>query len=406
MPLFPLRSKLAPAPATALVLTFLLAFAGCAPKEEEPTMPFTTVARRDIKISARAAGVVQPVTTIEVKSQASGAITEVNVNEGDHVVRGQLLARVDQRIPENAVRQAEADSVVARAGLQNAESQLRRSEQLFRERALTQDEIEAARFARASAAAELVRAQRALEDARIAYVQTEVRAPSDGVILSRAVEVGSVIASASRDVGGGAVLLRMAALDNVEVRALADETDIGRIKPGLAVTITVAAYPDRTFEGEVLRVGAEAMIEQNVTTFPVLVRIQNRNGLLKPGMNAEMEIHIDRAMNAVTVANAALRDPEDVSSAAQLVGMHQDTLRRQLQSVGENELAVFAMRDGRVQLLPVSTGLTDFDYSVVRDGLALGDSVMILPSAGLLADQERRDEWIQRRVGGGPLGNN
>lgn len=190
----------------------LLALTSSSCREAESAQPLQTalVEARDIVISARAAGVVAPVSFIEVKSQASGEITEVLVEEGESVTRGQLLVRVDPRIPRNAVTQAVADSVVAQAALQNAEARLARAEQLFAQQAMTEEETEAARLARATANAELIRAQRALEDARIASVQTEVRAPSDGVVLSRSVAVGSVIASASRDVGGGAVLLRMA----------------------------------------------------------------------------------------------------------------------------------------------------------------------------------------------------
>jgi len=380
---------------------------GCAEAEsaEEP-LRIGLVETRDIVVSASAAGAIAPVTTIEVKSQASGEITEVHVNEGDDVTRGQLLARVDPRIPENAVRQAEADSVVASAGLENAESALRRSTQLYEEQAMTQEELEAARLGRATAYAQLISAQRALEDARIAFVQTEVRAPSAGVILSRAVEVGSVIASASRDVGGGAVLLRMASLDTVEVRSMVDESDIGRITPGMPVSITVDAFPNRTFDGEVLRIGAEAVLEQNVTTFPVLVRIRNDDRLLKPGMNADVEVRIAEALEAPAVPSTALRDPADVMSAAELVGVSSDSLAEQLRDLALNgrDLVVFTISNGLVRLAAVRTGLTDFDYSAVESGLSVGDSVLILPTAGLLADQARRQDWVQRRVGGGPLG--
>lgn len=142
--------------------------------------------------------------------------------------------------------------------------------------------------------------RRALEDARIAFEETEVRAASPGVILGRNVEVGSVIASASRDVSGGAVLMRMASLDTVQVRALVDERDIGMIRDGMPVTITVEAFPNRPFSGQVLRIGAEAVVQQNVTMFPVLVRIANQQGLLRPGMNAEVEIHIGEVHEGAT----------------------------------------------------------------------------------------------------------
>lgn len=391
--------------AASLVITAIVALA-CTPAESAEPLRTDTIRARDIVISARAAGVVSPVTTIEVKSQASGEITEVNVTEGQTVRRGELLVRVDPRIPENAVTQAQADSAVSQAALQNAESRLRRAEQLFAEQALTEEEVEVARLARATAQADLIRAVRALEDARIAYVQTEVRAPSNGVVLSLTVAEGSVIASASRDVGGGAVLLRMASLDTVEVRALVDERDIGRIKAGLAVTVTTAAFPDRPFRGEVLRVGAEAIVNQNVTTFPVIVRIPNPQGLLKPGMNAEVEVMIGEERDAVAVPNTALRDPKELDAAADFLGISRDSLKAELRNVPAGAWVVFTMDGGRIRAVPVTTGLTDYDYSAVREGLSPGDTVLILPTAGLLQDQARRQEWAQRRAGGGPFGGN
>lgn len=388
------------------LVAVVLVTSACTEAESAETLRTETVRTRDIVISARAAGTVAPVTFIEVKSQASGEITEVNVEEGEMVRRGQLLVRVDPRIPSNAVAQAEADSVVAQAALANAETRLARAEQLLKEQAVTEEEAEAARLARATAYADLIRAVRALEDARIAFVQTEVRAPSSGVVLSRSVAVGSVIASASRDVGGGAILLRMAALDTVEVRALVDERDIGRITAGLPVRIAVASFPNRPFTGEVLRVGAEAVVEQNVTTFPVIVRIPNDDGLLKPGMNAEVEILIGEERGVQAVPNTALREDRDLDQVATLVGLTTDQIRGQLRDFPRGAFVAFVQRGDSIRATPVQIGLTDYDYSAVRSGLSEGDTVVILPTSGLLADQARRQEWIQRRVGGGPLGGN
>ena len=409
----------------------------CQQEAPESTLRIATVATRDIVVSASAAGAIEPITTVEVKSQASGEIIEVLVEDGDQVTRGQLLARVDARIPRNAVLQAEADSVVARATLVNAESRLERANNLHAAQAITVEELESARLTRAGAYASMIRTERALEDARTALEQTEVRAPSNGVILGRMVEVGSVIASASRDVGGGAVLFRMATLETVQVNALVDETDIGMIRSGMPVTITVAAYPNRPFTGQVLRIGAEGVAQQNVTMFPVIVRIANRERLLKPGMNAEVEIHIGRVEGAVAVLNAALRDPADIAPAAALLGLTEQQTALQLDDFeslptedpnddgeggrggrgGRNgrdevrapdptlggEYVVFAVRNGEFRVVLVRTGLTDFDYSAVLDGLAPGDSVVILPTAGLLSEQAERQEWIERRVGGNPL---
>jgi HlyD family secretion protein len=408
-----------------------LPLVACGSAESRPSQArLSAVATRDIIVSASAAGVIEPVTLVEVKSKASGEIVEVRVDEGDEVRRNQLLVRVDPRIPQNAVVQAEADSVVAHAELDNADAQLARAKTLHATQAITDLEFEAAKLARATAYATLIRARRALEDAKIAYEDTEVRAPIDGVVLGRPVEVGTVIASASRDVSGGAVLLRMASLDTVQIRALVDETDIGMIQPGKGVTTVVAAYPNRPFRGEVLRIGAEAVVEQNVTMFPVLARIENLDGLLRPGMNAEVVIHIGEVRNALAVPYTALRVPDDVEMAAALLGLSPDSVRRQLAASsapppparlrntsagggGPNtppsralfggDYVVFIKRDGAPRAVRVHTGLTDFAYTAVLSGLERGDSVYILPTAGLLNEQQRREEWIRDRVGG-PLG--
>jgi len=210
------------------------------------------VSTRDIVVSASAAGSVEPVRTVEVKSKASGEILEVRVETGDRVRPGQLLVKVDPRVPQNALRQAEADLEVAKAQLTNAEAQFRRSEELYKSQSITETEWETAVLNSANAKAQLVRAERSAEDARISFEDTDVRAAIEGTIIEKAVEVGTVISSATSNVSGGAVLLRMANLDTVQVRSLVDETDIGKIEAGMAVQITVDAYPNRPFRGQVL----------------------------------------------------------------------------------------------------------------------------------------------------------
>jgi HlyD family secretion protein len=413
-------------------LLVLAVTAACGETRDGTSLRVAPVTTRDIVVSASAAGVIEPVTTVEVKSKASGEIVDVLVDEGDPVRAGQLLVRVDPRIPLNAVVQAEADSSVARAELDNAEAQLERATRLHQTQAITDLEFESARLARATAYAALVRARRALEDAKIAYEDTEVRAPSAGVILGRAIEVGSVIASASRDVGGGAVLLRMASLDTVLVRGLVDETDIGMIVPGTPVTITVAAYPNRPFGGRVQRIGAEAVVQQNVTMFPVLIRIANAERLLRPGMNAEVEIHIGALRGTLAVPTAALRMRRDAPASAPALGLDPDVVRRQLALTGGStadsggghasaggrtapasveggrtdaslfggEYVVFRVRGGAPEAVPVRAGLTDFDYTAVLAGLQEGDSVALLPTAGLLEEQQQREQRARERAGG------
>jgi HlyD family secretion protein len=311
----------------AVVAVFLT---GCTEEVEIPVYRLVPVETRDIVLSAEAAGTIEPVTTIEVKSKASGEIIEIAVETGDRVARGDLLVRVDQRVARNALTQAEADLEVSEAQLDNARAQFERSEALHATQYISDEEYETARLTFANARASLVRSERSLEDARISFEDTEVRAPASGVVLSRTVEVGSVIQSASQNVSGGSVLLRMADLDTVQVRTLVDETDIGKLSAGLPVTITVDAYPGRDFIGTVLKIEPEALEQQNVVMFPVLVRIGNQEGLLRSGMSSEVEIHLGSREGVLAVPNAALRTEGDVASAAMVLGLDMEAVREQL----------------------------------------------------------------------------
>ena len=309
---------------------------GCKDAPPPPMYQPVPVSTRDIVVSASAAGAIEPITTVEVKSKASGEIREVDVETGDVVHTGQRLVMVDQRIPRNGRMQAEADLDVAKAQVDNAQSQLRRSEELYKTQSITEQEYENAKLTAANAKAQLVRAQRSLEDAKIAFEDTDVRAPINGVVIERTVEVGTVIASATNNVSGGTVLLKMANLDTVQVRSLVDETDIGKIQAGMPVTITVDAYPNRPFEGSVLKVEPQATTQQNVTMFPVLVRIANPQGLLRPGMNADVEVHVGNREGVLAIPNAALRTQSDVYSAGGVLGLSEETVNEQLAAAREN----------------------------------------------------------------------
>jgi len=292
--------------------------------------PALPVEHRDIVVSAQASGTVQPDTVVEVKSKASGEILDLRVETGQLVKRGTMMVRVDPRNPRNQVAQAQADLEVAQAQLANATSQKRRADALFETQSITEQEHETALLDYANAKANVVRAKVAVETAKDQLDDTNVLAPITGTIIEKDVERGQVISSPTKDVGGGTVLLKMADLGLVQVRTLVDETDIGKIQVGQRATVTVDAFPNRPFEGSVLKIEPQAQTEQNVTMFPVLVRIDNRAGLLRPGMNAEVEIHVGERPNVLAVPNAALRTQRDVGSAAQVLGLSPEAVDRQL----------------------------------------------------------------------------
>ncbi len=288
------------------------------------------VARRDIVVSAEANGSIQPIQIVDVKSRASGQILEMRAQTGDMVHRGDTLVKVDRRDPTTAYNQAQADLEVAQAQVNNATAQKRRADQMFQAGVLSEQDHDNATLTAANAQAQLVRAQASLQSALDALTDCNVLAAVDGTILTKKVEAGAVITSAVRDVSGGTVLLQMADLSTVEVQALVDETDIGKVQPGMPVVITVDAYPNRPFQGTVLKIEPQSTVTQNVTMFPVLVYIPNPDGLLRPGMNAEVAIQIGQRQNVLAIPTAALRTQRDVASAAQVLGLDPKNVDREL----------------------------------------------------------------------------
>ena len=359
------------------------------------------VTRRDLVVSASASGAIEPVLTVDVKSKASGEITEMHVQTGDDVRQGQPLANIDPRVPRNNLAQADANLVVAQAQFANANAALARADTLFKSQAITETEYETAKLGHANANAQVVRAQTDLENARDRMTDTRLRAPLNGTIIAKNVELGTVISSPTTDVGGGTLLFKMANLDTVQVRTLVDETDIGKVQAGLEATITVDAYPNRPFRGQVLKIEPQATVQQNVTMFPVLVRISNPGHLLKPGMNTEVEIHIGERQGVLAVPNAALRTQRDVASAAQVLGLDPQAVQQQLAQAmqpptpatpaGGRDSGSASLGGGQRAATPAPVGNT----------LTLPDGRTMPLPPGVTAAQVRAA--MQKRMSGGTL---
>jgi HlyD family secretion protein len=311
----------------------LLLLPACQKKEIAPLYEEVAVERRTIQVSASASGVIEPVRAIDVKSKASGEIIDLPVETGDEVRAGQLLASIDPRMPKNNLEQAQADLQVANATLQNSALKVARADTLLAQQAITEEAHEDARLAYVQANAQVVRAKTSLDTAKDAMDDTKVRAPVSGTMIAKNVELGTVISSPTKDVGGGTVLMRMANLDTVQIRTLVDETDIGKVRPGMEAVITVDAYPNRPFMGQVLKIEPQATVQQNVTMFPALVRIANPGHLLMPGMNAEVVIEIGTRENVLAIPYASLRTPRDVASAAMVLNLDPQAVQAELAAV-------------------------------------------------------------------------
>ena len=309
-----------------------LVSAGCAQEEAAaPIYDTAVVERGKIGVTVGSAGVVEPLATVEVKSKASGEVLELLIETGDHVTEGDLMVRIDPRTVSNRFAQAEAELKAAESRRTISQSQMERAELLVRQGTFTEADHEQAALELANAEAQVVSAEVAVENARIAVDDTDIRAPVSGAIIEKPVEKGQVISSPTQDFGGGTLLLKMADLSAVQVRALIDETDIGKVRAGMPAQVTVAAYPNQPFAGEVVKVEPQAVVEQNVTMFAVIVSLRNPDGLLLPGMNAEVDVAIANREDVLTLPVMALRTERDVSTTASVLEVSEDALRSQIE---------------------------------------------------------------------------
>ena len=312
----------------------LLVVAAACSGNKEKALPVTTavVQRRDIVIDAQASGVVEPINVVEVKSKAGGVINTVPVETGTLVKRGDLLVQVDTRDVNNQLEQAKADLDAAQEKYNVSVAQKKRSDDMFAAKVITAQEHETAALDLRNSNTALIRARTALDLAQQRVDDARVTAPSAGTIIERTVSEGMVIASASSSVSGGTTLLKMADLSRVRVRALFNESDIGLVRGGQIASVSVDAYQNRPFTGTVEKIEPQAVIQQNVTMFPVLITLNNEEGLLKPGMNGEVTVTVTELPNVVAVPNDAVRQTREAAQIATWLNMNPDSVSAEIRA--------------------------------------------------------------------------
>ncbi len=322
------------------------------PEEDEiGELPTVEAAIRDITVSVSATGVLQPIRIVEIKSKASGEILQMPVEMGDFARAGDLIAQVDTRILDQEFKQVEADYESAKVRLQIADSQYERARSLHAEDLISENDLETNQQNFTNAEAQMLRAEASLELARERLEDATVTAPISGTIIAKTVEEGQIIASSTNNVSGGTVLINMADLSELEIRTLVDEIDIGQVESGLRVESTVEAFADMNFTGEVRKIEPQAVVQQSVTTFPVLSRIDNSEGLLLPGMNADVSIIVHQRPGVLAVANEAVRTPDDARAVIALLGLDA-TMRADTILTDDNG-------DGRDAQRPVDAAMSD-----------------------------------------------
>jgi HlyD family secretion protein len=315
---------------------------------EAPTYRFATVTRGNLESTVSATGALSAVTTVQVGTQVSGQVSQIYVDFNDRVKKGQLLARIDPTLQQQAVLDAQAGLVRAQADVDRSKAEYERNKTLYDQKVLTATEFTTAQYNYTVAQASVKSAQVALDRARKNLAYTEVFAPIDGVVVQRNVDVGQTVAAS---LSAPQLFLIANDLSQMQILANVDESDIGQIHDGQDVRFTVQAYPNQAFTGKVRQVRLQSATTENVVNYTVVVTVVNPKGTLLPGMTATVEFLTGSAENALIVPNAALRfraTPEMIAEAGVTNGAprtgadsaawtaRRDSLRKAREAAGGN----------------------------------------------------------------------
>ena len=271
---------------------------------DAPAYRLATVERGNIEATVSSTGTLSANTTVQVGTQASGQISAIYADFNAHVKKGQLIARIDPTLQQQAVLDAETTLERSKAALTKAEQDYQREKDLYAHEMVALSEFQDSEYAYNAAQADAKSAQIALDKARKNLEYTSIYAPIDGVVIERNVDVGQTVAASLQ---APQLFLIANDLSRMQILAAVDESDIGQIHVGQQARFTVQAYPDVKFTGTVRQVRLQSQTVENVVNYTVVVDVQNPEGKLLPGMTATVAFITGSATGVFTVPNAALR---------------------------------------------------------------------------------------------------
>jgi HlyD family secretion protein len=260
--------------------------------------------RGDLIQTVTATGQLNPMTNVTVGSQVSGNISKLYVDFNSPVTNGQLIAQLDPAIYNAALSQTKGDLANAEAAQELAKVEANRAEELHKSKLISQSDYDKALADLHQADAMVMIKAAARDKAQLDLSHTYIFAPVDGLVISRAVDVGQTVAAS---MSAPTLFIIANDLTKMQIDALVSEADIGGVKTNQNVNFSVDAFPSRIFNGNVVQIRNAAMTNQNVISYDTVIGVDNSSLDLRPGMTANVSIITDRRNGALKIPNGALR---------------------------------------------------------------------------------------------------
>lgn len=427
-------------------------------KQDSKIIPFqlAEVRKGDIFSRISTTGMVNPVLSVTVSTQVSGTIKELLVDVNSEVKKGQVIARLDQDLFHAAVLQArakledalanlakekagvkmqkeqiEASIDQTKASYKNLEEKYKRAAELYDRQLISRDEYDTARaewevadarFKETSARvdetkvkeafirvaeAQVKKARADLELAQIELSRSIIRAPVSGTVIVKNVEAGQTVAASLQS----PPLVTIADLTQMKVDAWVDEADIGKVRLGQEVEFQVDSFPERAFNGKVVKVYPSPLIENNVVTYDTEIHVDNQDLALKPGMTANVTIILAKKdevviapLKALKVGRSHIRKvypeiDEGREEERRPRRSRAERAERERRRFIEGKGRVWVYRNGKPERARIRFGATDTEYMEILDGLAPGDQLIVGIKAEAVKTQgASAGGWRGRRV--------
>lgn len=301
-PRFALPARMALLSLTATLVAFV---SGCRPPGGGTTQYETANASRgDLVEHATASGTLSAVVSVDVGCRVSGQVSALYVDFNSPVKKGQLIAEIDPTVYEAQLRQAEGELASAKADVTLKRQNLERKKTLVPLKAASQLDLDQATAELAQAEATVTIREASLESAKANLGYCKITAPVDGIVISRAVDLGQTVNAAMNT----PVLFTIAQdISRMNIKADVSEADIGQVKNDQPVDFNVDAFPDDVFHGTVTQVRKSPTTTQNVVTYQVIISVSNPDEKLFPGMTADVSILVAERKNVLKIPNTALR---------------------------------------------------------------------------------------------------
>jgi len=302
----------------------------------------------EVTVTGTSTGVVKSEVEVNITAQRTGKIAKLYVEEGDRVKAGDLIAELDTSEVGANLNKAKADLKKAEIDLHNASTEYKRKEALFKEELVTQQQFDDALKRLSIAEAELERAKAALDVAQLQYNYSFIKAPVNGVVSKRPVDVGDTATP-------GPIIASVVDPDILYIKAPVDEADVSSVALGQTVKLTIDAYPGEIFYGRVIKISPVVIgVKQEARTFEVRVSVPAEEIVLKPGMSADIEIITGEAKDTLVVPSQAVIEKE-------------------------TEKIVYVSEGGRAKQRKVKLGIYNWNFTEIKEGLAEGEKVIITP---------------------------